>query len=176
MDTVDDDDTKNIRFNKLDVDKEVDSLIKQQPKQDDDIKEIQHISDKIRFAKQVRQQPPENGFMETKFDQVKAKMADGTTRKGVAITYTNPEGVEEVEFTNGLFSIDLRNDINWFFVRSGLVVPMLLEQGIRTHLDIKKSHEPEKRKKEIPLMLIAIGVVVFFIIFISFYLIMKGMG
>jgi len=125
---------------------------------------IANISDKIREGKEIRDHLPEKGFMEVKFNEVEKK--DGT--KEVEIIHKDENGEETTETHNGLFCLDLRNDADFWFIRTPILMPQIYKQAIRTHLDIKKCHDPEKRKLELPIALIAILIVGTVIIILSF--------
>jgi len=150
---------------------------------------LEHTSDRIRFAKTIKEEPPEKGFLciDAKEAIVESKDEYGQTKeeKGVAIisyhedeTVTDPTKpkklVKKIAIYNGLFSIDLNTDAYFWFVRACNIFPLILDQGIRTHLDIKRSHEPEKRKIEFPIWLIALVVTGVIFIFLMFNFLMKG--
>lgn len=182
-------------FKFSDITKEIDNIIDRKKKSFDPNKEfkLEHISDRIKFAKTVKEQPPEKGYMkiEAKDAKLITKHPDGSeeTQKAIAIISehevpeTDPEkrkqGIttkikKKIALYDGLFNIDLNVDAYWWFVRSCNVFPTILDQGIRTHLDIKKAHEPEKRKHEIPWILIGLGITGLMLIFLIFHYMTRG--
>lgn len=90
-----------------DIDSKVDKAVK--------IKLDKPVESRIRFAHNIKKNPPKPGFM-------------------------------KVDVTPAIYSIDLNTDANWWFNHSCTVFPFLLDQGIRTHVDIKDSFKTEKRK------------------------------
>lgn len=121
---------------------------------------IKHISDQIEQGLEIKQNLPDDGAFDVKFDEVKAKVKDKegneTEKKMIKVSHKDEKGEVTEELTSGIYNIDLRDDALFWFTRSPEVVPSLIRQAIRTHLDIKKCHEPEKRKREIPLIVIII--------------------
>jgi len=93
---------------------------------------------------------------------------DENGKKYAEITHKDENGKEHVDKHNGLFCLDLRNDADFWFIRTPILIPQIYKQAIRTHLDIKKCHDPEKRKLELPVALISILIVGTIIIVISF--------
>ena len=61
---------------------------------------------------------------------------------------TNPpkEGFMKVNVEPGIYSIDLNIDAHWWFNHVCTVFPFLIDQAVRTHVDIRDSFKPEKRK------------------------------
>jgi hypothetical protein len=59
----------------------------------------------------------------------------------------------------GIYSIDLNVDAHWWFNHVCTVFPLLLDQGIRTHMDLKESFKPEKRLPDFNYMWIVAVVV-----------------
>ncbi len=142
---------------------------------------IEHVSDKVRFAKSIKENPPDKGFMQIDADEAIVEYEDeyGRTKKekGIAITSYH-EKIDEktgkvrkfkkINIHKGIFAIDLNVDAYFWFVRACNIFPLILDQGIRTHLDIKKAHMPEKRRHEFPWILIGLvitGIIFIFMIF-----------
>lgn len=121
---------------------------------------IKHISDQIEQGLEIKQNLPDAGAFDVKFDEVKAKVKDKEgneiEKRMIKVSHTDEKGEVTEELTSGIYQTDLREDALFWFIRSPEVVPSLIRQAIRTHLDIKKCHEPEKRKHEIPIILIVI--------------------
>lgn len=157
--TTDSSEDKNIDFSfqDADVEKEVDKLLgksdeKEKPK-------THHISEKIRMGMEIKNNLPDKGFLNVKAEKATVKYIDKYgeehEKEKVIITSKDIHNIEHVEITDGLFNIDLRNDSNFWFIRSPVVVPSMITQAVRTHLDIKKCHDPEKHKVELPILLVA---------------------
>jgi len=74
---------------------------------------------------------------------------------------TNPPkpGFMKVEVPPAIYSIDLNTDAYWWFNRICTVFPLILNQGIRTYVDIKDSFKPEKRKIEFPYLFLILAIV-----------------
>jgi len=68
-------------------------------------------------------------------------------------------GFMETKVPPGVYCIDLNIDANWWFNHVCTVFPFLLDQGIRTHVDIKDSWKPEKRLPDFPYMFLAIAII-----------------
>ena len=68
-------------------------------------------------------------------------------------------GFMETPVPPGIYSIDLNIDANWWFNHVCTVFPFLLDQGIRTHVDIKDSWKPEKRLPDFNYMFLVIAAV-----------------
>ena len=149
---------------------------------------IEHLSDRVRFAKEIKEKPPVKDFM-----KIEAKDAEIVTtdengdekhKKAIAIISNHEEkdkdgkvkAKRKIALYDGIFSIDLNVDAYWWFVRSCNVFPTILDQGIRTHLDIKKAHEPEKRKLEFPWALIGLVACGIFLIFLIFSFLTRSGG
>ena len=113
---------------------------------------------RIKFADNIRNDPPVPGFMKVEFNK---------TDDGVDVVTTSNSGnsVDDkplVEHTNGLYAIDLNTAADWWFNRSCTVFPLLLDQAKRTHIDIKDSFKPEKRLPDFNysfLFILIIGVI-----------------
>lgn len=184
-DEISDEDKPDFSFETVkpdyaDISREVDKALdtrKKQVKEPEEFK-IEHVTDKIRFAKEIKEKPPEKGFMNVEFKDAEITETDDNgyeeTKKGVAVI-TEHEDKEtkkkkrKIAIYDGIFNIDLNVDAYWWFVRSCNVFPTILDQGIRTHLDIKKSHEPEKRKVEIPYFLIGAAILGLLFLFLIFH-------
>lgn len=172
-------------FSFADVSSEIDKIIEKKTGAYDPTKEfkIEHVSDKIRFAKTIKEQPPLKDFMNVEFKEAEITSTDKdgieTKEKGVAVI-TEHEGEPEEEkkrkiaIYDGIFNIDLNTDAYFWFVRSCNVFPLILDQGIRTHLDVKRSHEPEKRRTEIPIYLIGLAITGVIMIFLLFHFLTRG--
>ena len=61
---------------------------------------------------------------------------------------TNPPkpGFMRVNIPPAIYSIDLNTDAHWWFHHVCTVFPFLIDQAVRTHVDIRDSFKPEKRK------------------------------
>ena len=151
------------------IEQDIDRIFDEKEKKEE---EAHHISEKIREGIEIKENLPEPDFLKTEFDEVKVttKKEDGTeeTERGVQVTSYDTDGDKHVSVVKGLFDLDLRNDANWWFIRTPILNPQIYKQAIRTHLDIKKCHELEKRKLEVPIYLIIILVVGAIVIAISF--------
>jgi hypothetical protein len=126
-----------------------------------------HISEKIKQGKEIKENLPEPGFLDVKFEDGIEKK---TGEKRIIVTHKDTEGKEVVEVTNGLFNIDLRNDVIFWFIRTPEVVPTMINQAVRTAIDRKKCYEVEKRKIDYPILLIIgliIGALIIGFMFIS---------
>jgi hypothetical protein len=82
---------------------------------------------------------------------------------------TNPPepGFMRVDIRPAIYSIDLNVDAHWWFNHVCTVFPLLLDQGIRTHVDIKDSFKPEKRFPDFNFMWIIVllaGIIGIFVI------------
>jgi hypothetical protein len=155
--------TEDIDFSFSDVDEEVDKLLDKREKKEKPKATVQHISEKIRTGLEIKNNLPDKGFLNVKAEEgiVTRKDENGeeVQERKIIVTHKDTKGVEHVEITDGLFNIDLRNDANWWFIRTPDVVPSMINQAVRTALDVKKCHEPEKRKIEFPYLLV-IGLIV----------------
>jgi len=122
-----------------------------------------HISEKIKVGMEIKHNLPDKGYLEVKAETGKVKFIDRygepQVKEKVIVTSRDIHNIEYVEITDGLFSMDFRNDCNFWFNRSPVTVPSMINQAVRTHLDTKKCYEMEKRKLDIPLWLI-LGLVV----------------
>lgn len=74
---------------------------------------------------------------------------------------TNPPkpGFMKIEVPPAIYSIDLNTDAYWWFNRISTVFPLILNQAIRTYVDIKDSFKPEKRKIEFPYLFLILAIV-----------------
>lgn len=166
------DETPSIDFSFNDVEKEIDETLKQKAK-DEPERKVSHISDKIRQGMKIKENLPEKGFLEFKAEEIEITNKDGSKRKALLTTTIDTEGVAHVEVTSGLYVIDLRNDAEFWFIRSPTVVPQMIQQAVRSSIDRKKCYEPEKRKLDIPIWLIA-GIAIGSIIIIWMLVSMMG--
>ena len=76
-------------------------------------------------------------------------------------------GYMKVDVMPAVYSIDLNTDAHWWFNHVCTVFPLLLDQGIRTHVDIKDSFKPEKRLPDFNLLWIIIliaGIAAMFVV------------
>jgi hypothetical protein len=163
-----------IEFSFKDVEKDVDEALEKKDKETKEKPEekISHISDKIKQGMEIKENLPDKGFLEFKAEEIKIINKDGTEREALLTTTKDVNGVDHIEITNGQYVIDLRNDAEFWFIRSPTVVPQIIQQGIRAAIDRRKSYEPEKRRREIPVWLIAgiaVGAIVIIIMLISLF-------
>ena len=54
-------------------------------------------------------------------------------------------GFMKVDIKPAIYSIDLNTDAYWWFNHVCTVFPFLLDQAVRTNMDLKDSFKPEKR-------------------------------
>jgi len=83
-------------------------------------------------------------------------------------------GFMRVDIQPGIYGIDLNTDAHWWFNHVCTVFPLLLDQGIRTHVDIRDSFKPKKRRVDFQyvwLLLIPIGLAGLFLLLSMFGLI-----
>lgn len=151
----------DIDFSFQDVEDEVDKILGSSDKDEDKKKpETHHITEKIALGMEIKHNPPDKGFLKVKVEKgtvkFKDKYGETQTKKKVIITSKDIDDVEHVEITDGLFSMDFRNDCNFWHNRGPEVVPAMIKQAVHTHVDIKKCYEMEKRKLEFPIWLIAL--------------------
>ena len=76
-------------------------------------------------------------------------------------------GYMKVDIMPAVYSIDLNTDAHWWFNHVCTVFPLLLDQGIRTHVDIKDSFKPEKRLPDFNflwIILLIAGIAVMFVV------------
>ena len=120
---------------------------------------LHHITEKIQMGMEIKHDLPDKGFLNVKVERGRVKFIDRYGEKQekdkVIVTSKDIKDVEHVEITDGLFAMDFRNDCNFWFNRSPVVVPAMINQAVHTHVDIKKCYEMEKRKLELPILLIA---------------------
>lgn len=171
------DDLEDIDFSFSAMEKDIDELLEKKSKKKEDIQKkptVQHISEKIRMGMEIKNNLPEHGFLNVKAEEVKVtkknEYDEEVEERKVRITSKDPDGAEHVSISDGLFNIDLRNDATWWFIRTPDVVPSMIKQAVRTALDVKKCHEPIKRKNEFPYILIIaliIGAIVIGLMFWS---------
>ena len=146
-----------IDFSFQDVENEVDKILGTSDK-DEKKPKLHHITEKIQLGMEIKHELPDRDFLRVKTEKGIVKFIDRygeeQEREQVLITSKDVEGVEHVEITDGLFAMDFRNDCNFWFNRSPVVVPAMINQAVHTHVDIKKCYEMEKRKLELPIVLI----------------------
>jgi len=101
----------------------------------------------------------------------KYRVAEDRIRIANEIKRNPPKpGFMKVDVKPGIYSIDLNIDAHWWFNHVCTVFPLLLDQGIRTHVDIKDSFKAKKRLPDfnyIWLVLLIVGLVGVFL-FLSF--------
>ena len=119
---------------------------------------LHHITEKIQMGMEIKHKLPDKDFLKVKVERGKVKFTDRygqeQVKNKVIVTSRDIHDVEHVEITDGLFAMDFRNDCNFWFNRSPVVVPAMINQAVHTHVDIKKCYEMEKRKLELPIVLI----------------------
>lgn len=158
--TNDDVESKNtdIDFSFQDVENEVDKILGTSDKDEKQKPKLHHITEKIQLGMEIKHEPPDKGFLNVKVDRCKVKYTDRYGQKQEAdkilVRSKDIEDVEHFEITDGLFAMDFRNDCNFWYNRSPVTVPAMINQAVHTHVDIKKCYEMEKRKSEIPIVLI----------------------
>lgn len=92
----------------------------------------------------------------------KTKQVEDRVRIAHEIKENPPKpGFMKTDVKPGIYSIDLNTDANWWFNHVCTVFPFLLDQGIRTHVDIKDSWKPEKRFMDFNYMFLVIAVIGF---------------
>ena len=140
------------------VENEVDKILGTTSDKDKKKPIIQHISDKIQMGMTIKNNLPDKGFLNVKAEtglvKYKDKYGEEFLDKKVIITSKDIHDVEYVEVTDGLFNIDLRNDSEFWFIRSPITVPSMIRQAQRTAIDVKECYKIEKRKIELPIWLI----------------------
>ncbi len=87
---------------------------------------------------------------------------------------TNPPRSDymKVDVPPGIYSIDLNIDAHWWFNHVCTVFPFLIDQAIRTHVDVRDSFKPEKRRLDFQywwLLFIPIGIIIAFLITNMFF-------
>ena len=173
-DTDNDSKDTGIDFSFDDVENEVDKILGTSDDKEKKKPTTHHISEKIQMGMEIKNNLPDKGFLNVKAEsgmvKYKDRYGEEFINKKVIITSKDVKDVEYVEITDGIFNIDLRSDASFWHIRSPVVVPSMITQAVRTHLDIKKCHEPEKRKIEIPIWLIlaiAGGAIIIVIMLVS---------
>jgi len=156
---VDSKDT-GIDFSFDDVENEVDKILgTSKDKDKKDKPKLHHITEKIQMGMEIKHDLPDKGFLNVKVERGRVKFIDRygveQEKDKVIVTSKDIKDIEHVEITDGLFAMDFRNDCNFWFNRSPVVVPAMINQAVHTHVDIKKCYEMEKRKLELPILLIA---------------------
>ena len=125
---------------------------------DEEEPKLHHITEKIQMGMEIKHNLPDKDFLNVKVERGKVKFTDrygqSQEKDKVIVTSRDIYNVEHVEITDGLFAMDFRNDCNFWFNRSPVVVPAMINQAVHTHVDIKKCYEMEKRKLELPIVLI----------------------
>lgn len=149
-----------IDFSFDDVENEVDKILgTSKDKEGKEKPKLHHITEKIQMGMEIKHNLPDKDFLKVKAERGKVTFIDRYGEKKVKdkviITSKDIKDVEHVEITDGLFAMDFRNDCNFWFNRSPIVVPAMINQAVHTHVDIKKCYEMEKRKLELPILLIA---------------------
>ena len=149
-----------IDFSFDDVENEVDKILGTSKDKDKQEKpKLHHITEKIQMGMEIKHDLPDKGFLNVKVERGRVKFIDRygaeQEKDKVIVTSKDIKDVEYVEITDGLFAMDFRNDCNFWFNRSPVVVPSMINQAVHTHVDIKKCYEMEKRKLELPILLIA---------------------
>ena len=157
------------------VEKEVDKLFSDKEEKKEKIAEIPHLSDKIKQGMEIKNNLPDKDFLRVDFKEanVTFKDKDGNkkTEKKLVVNYKDVKGVDHVEITNGIYKLDLRDDAYFWFIRTPEVIPQRMQQISRASIDRKKCYEPEKRKLDLPVLLIvglAVGAIIIVVSFISF--------
>jgi len=160
LDNVDDvPESKDIDFSFEDdeVTRAVDKLLGGSEK-DKKTPKMHHITERIALGMEIKHNLPDKGYLRVKAEKGDVKFIDRygeeQIKEKVIITSKDIKDVEHVEITDGLFSMDFRNDCNFWFNRSPVTVPAMIKQAVHTHVDIKKCYDMEKRKTEIPIWLI----------------------
>jgi len=157
-DTVDVPSDSDVDFSFQDVENEVDKILGKSDDKEKKTPELHHITEKIQVGMEIKHNLPDKGYLKVKAERGKVKFTDRygeeQVKEKVIITSRDINDVEHVEITDGLFSMDFRNDCNFWFNRSPVVVPAMIKQAVHTHVDIKKCYDMEKRKVDIPLWLI----------------------
>jgi len=147
-----------IDFSFGDVEKEEDRILGTSDKSKKEKPKLHHITEKIQMGMEIKHELPDRDFLRVKTEKGIVTFIDryGEKREEehVIVTSKDIEGVDHVEITKGLFAIDFRNDCNFWFNRSPAVIPAMINQAVHTHVDIKKCYEMEKRKLELPIVLI----------------------
>ena len=140
------------------AEKAVDEMFEKTKNSSEKKPEIPHLSEKIQLGMEMRHIPPDKGFLNVRADVANVTFTDKYGEKQVVkkviITSKDIEGVEHVEITDGIFEIDLRNDSNFWHIRSPVTVPSLINQAVRVAVDIKECYKVVKRKLELPWILI----------------------
>ena len=161
IDTDDSNDSKStdIDFSFQDVEQEVDKILGTSDKDKKEKPKLHHITEKIQMGMEIKHELPDKDFLKVKADRGKVTFIDRYgeqhVKEKVIITSKDIDGVEHVEITDGLFAMDFRNDCNFWFNRSPVVVPAMINQAVRVAIDIKECYKIKKRKIEIPIWLIA---------------------
>ena len=170
-----DSEPKNDDFSfESEAEKAVDEMFEKKKNSSEKTPEIPHLSEKIQMGMEMKHIPPDKGFLNVRAEEAKVKFTDrwGEEReeKKVIITSKDIKSVEHIEITDGIFEIDLRNDSNFWHIRSPVTVPSLINQAVRVAVDIKECYKVVKRKMEIPIWLIlalVVGAAIIIVMMIS---------
>jgi len=68
-------------------------------------------------------------------------------------------GFMKVDVKPAIYSIDLNTDAHWWFNHVCTVFPLLIDQGIRTHVDLRDSYKAEKRLPDFNYMFLFIVII-----------------
>ena len=149
----------DIDFSFQDVENEVDKILGTSDKDKKEKPKLHHITEKIQMGMEIKHELPDKDFLKVKAERGKVtfidKYGEQHVKEKVIVTSKDIEDVEHVEITDGLFAMDFRNDCNFWFNRSPVVVPSMINQAVRVAIDIKECYKIKKRKIEIPIWLIA---------------------
>ena len=159
-------DKEDIDFSLDSLRKEIDSKLDEKAKKTKDETTVQHISERIKKGLEMKNNLPNKDFMTFKAEE--GTLQDGT--KVLKTTTTDTDGVPHVEITKGVYKLDLRNDAEYWFIRTPVVVPQMIRHAVRSAIDRKKCYELEKRKLELPIWLIiglGVGAVIIIISLVS---------
>lgn len=105
---------------------------------------------------------PKSEDIHTEVDKLLQKRIQSEDRVRIAHeikTHPPKPGYMKTEVKPGIYSIDLNTDAHWWFNHVCTVFPFLLDQGIRTHMDLKDSFKPKKRLPDFNYMFIVIVIV-----------------
>jgi len=153
----DTDENDDVRFDE--TTRAVDELLRRTMEKENKL-DRKNTMGRIKFADNIRNDPPIPDFMKVEFKENKKK--DGVDVVTSSNSGNSVDDKPMVEHTNGLFAIDLNTDADWWFNRSCTVFPLLLDQAKRTHIDIKDSFKPEKRLPDFNysfLLILIVGII-----------------
>lgn len=158
----------NPDFSFKDIHKDIDDALDKKQKEEEKEHKVPNISDKIKQGLEIKNNPPEKRFLnvEAKEGYIVREDEEGdqTTEKVIVVKHNDEVGEEHVTITKGIFTIDLRNDADWWFTRTPEVIPQLLENVENAAIARKDCYKPDKRKKEYPWITIALIIIGAFII------------